>query len=379
MSSRFSKKTFKIICKICLVTVMLIELNGCFKHENQATNFSANNFNELKISSQKDILLGKKIIFYSKILKESRSLLIHLPKSYYDNSIYPKKYPVLYVLDGKSSFDYTCGVVDFMSSAGVNNNYQIPEMIVVAIPNKEPSQDNRFRDYSPTQVRDYYQYSGGGPLFLKFLSEELIPFINKNYRTMPFRILAGHSMGGLITTYDFLSNHSIFNAYIAMDPSLWWDNKMIFSMELQLRKNKLKKLIYISTYGKALRKNEYRNFVQMLVKKNSLPFRAKFQVFDNETHGSLPLVSLYNGLLFIFDGFHPNLDEFVNDPALINNHFAKFSQKMGIKFLPPEDLIHDVCVHAIKENPDKAKAVECFRINAANYPESYNATNAQHS
>jgi predicted alpha/beta superfamily hydrolase len=285
-----------------------------------------------------------------------------------------QKNPVLYVLDGESHFDYAAGMTDFMSAAGVTNNYQIPEVIVVAIPNKEPGKDNRFRDYSPTQVRDYYSESGGGVLFLKFLRDEIVPRIESEYRTIPLRILAGHSMGGLITVYDLLNTPSIFNAYIAMDPSLWWDNQLLFSQAKSLAAGILRSPLYLSTYGKAQRKEESREFVATLAAKNSSPFRSKFQVFESEGHGSLPIVSLYNGLLFIFDGFRPDLNSLVDDPTAIGRHFSKFSQTLGVNFLPPEDLIHLVCNATVADNPKKA--VDCFKVNVANYPSSYNAHNA---
>lgn len=270
-------------------------------------------------------------------------------------------------------FSCASRIVDFMSAAGLTNNYQIPELIVVAVPNKDPGKDNRFRDYSPSPVPNYYEESGGGKAFLKFLGDELIPQIEVGYRTMPLRILAGHSMGGLITTYDLLTAPSIFNAHIAMDPSLWWDKNFIFSLAHKLKNGLLSGPLYLSTHSKAQRKEESREFVRTLAMKNPLPFRSKFQVFEGESHGSLPMISLYNGLLFIFDGFHPDLNAFVEDPASIGKHFSKFSENLGLEFLPPEDLIHLVCAETNKENPDKA--IECFQVNVTNYPQSYNALN----
>ncbi len=347
---------------------------GCLGHSNMTSNPQLNSEEKIKVFEQQQIVLGKRVSFQSRILKEQRTYQVHLPKSYTDNSIYPKKYPVLYVLDGESHFEYASGITDFMSAAGVTNNYQIPELIVVAIPNKEPGEDNRFRDYSPTLVSDYYSESGGGDLFLKFLRDELVPQIESEYRTIPLRILAGHSMGGLITVYDLLNTPSIFNAYIAMDPSLWWDNKLLLTKAKKLKSGLLRAPLYLSTYEKAQRKEESKEFVTTLAKNNPSPFRSKFQVFESETHGSLPVVSLYNGLLFVFDQYHPNLNEFVQEPTSIGNHFSNFSKLLGVAFLPPEDLIRDVCAHTLKENPEKA--IACFQVNVANYPKSYNALNA---
>ena len=311
------------------ITILLLSIfgfSGC-------ASLVAVSSKELNISSREEIKLGDKFSFHSHTLNETRSYLIHLPKSYNDDSIYPKKYPVLYILDGESHFNYASGMVDFMSSAGVTNNYQIPELIVVAIPNKEPGKDNRFRDYSPTLVRDYYNESGGGDLFLKFLRDELIPHIESEYRTIPLRVLAGHSMGGLLTIYDFLNEPSIFNAHIAMDPSIWWDNKLLFKRAREIDLSNLAGSLYLSTYGFAQRREEYREFIGIIDAKKSAKLRTRFQVFESERHGSLPIVSLYNGLLFIFEGYRPvELNSFVENPSLIGKHFSKFSN-VGSRFL----------------------------------------------
>ncbi|MFP3594919.1 alpha/beta hydrolase, partial [Chryseobacterium sp. SIMBA_038] len=70
---------------------------------------------------------------------------------------------------------------------------------------------------------------GGSENFVKFMQEELKPFISKNYRTQDYSVLVGHSFGGLFAINVFLSHPDYFNAYVANDPSLWWDNKVTLS------------------------------------------------------------------------------------------------------------------------------------------------------
>ncbi|MCB9228962.1 MAG: hypothetical protein H6618_05060 [Deltaproteobacteria bacterium] len=325
-------------------------------------------------SSRKLIKADQEISFVSRILGEERAYRIHLPASYSDPSIAPKYYPVLYVLDGEDHFSYASGIVDFMSRGYISNNYQIPELIVVAVLNKSPGKDNRFRDYSPSAVPEFYSESGGGDNFLRFLREELAPAVDKEYRTLPFRVLAGHSMGGLIATYDMLKKSSIFNAFIAMDPSLWWDDGYIQKIANNLEVDKLRGAYYLSTYGKARRKKEYEAFVELLFAKNPDSLRTHFHVLENEQHSSLPVVSLYNGLRHVFDGFKPDLSSLAENPDLIDLHFEKFSRIIGVKYLPPEDLIHMICMETARERPEQA--VDCFIINTRNYPDSYNAFNA---
>jgi predicted alpha/beta superfamily hydrolase len=98
-----------------------------------------------------------------------------------------------------------------MSAEG---NEQLPEMIIVAVANTD-----RTRDLTPDKGNE----KGGSAAFLHFLEQELLPHVDKHYRTLPYRILAGHSLAGLFAIESFLKQ-SAFNSYLAIDPGLWWDN-----------------------------------------------------------------------------------------------------------------------------------------------------------
>ena len=137
-----------------------------------------------------------------------------------------QRFPVLYLLDGDAHFNSVVGMIQQLSQ--VNGNTIVPEMIVVAIPNTD-----RTRDLTPTHVESDppmmdsagSKTSGGGENFAAFLQKELIPHVDSSYLTQPFRVLIGHSFGGL-TVMNILTNHSkMFNAYIAIDPSMWYDKE----------------------------------------------------------------------------------------------------------------------------------------------------------
>src|SRR6185503_17329473 len=148
-----------------------------------------------------DINIGKKYSMRSKILKEERPYWVYLPNSY-DERNKKQRFPVLYLLDGDAHFQSASGVVQFMSSG------QIPEMIVVAIPNT-----NRTRDLTPTHSKigfdgneaTFLESSGGGDTFLKFMREELFAQIDSKFHTLPARILVGHSFGGLLAIHTLLA------------------------------------------------------------------------------------------------------------------------------------------------------------------------------
>ena len=155
---------------------------------------------------------------YSTVLSEQRDLLIHLPNNYNQNKMHD--YPVLYLLDGQRNFAHTLGTLDLL-----NQSNMAQEMIVVAIMNT-----HRTRDFTPTYDESYNEWglSGGADNFLDFIDKELMPYINKNYRANNFKIISGHSLGGLFSIYAMHSKPELFQAHFAFSPSLWWHKKVIF-------------------------------------------------------------------------------------------------------------------------------------------------------
>jgi len=328
------------------------------------------------------IQVGARFTIHSTILNEERPYLLYLPQSYGSKVFAPKKYPVLYLLDGDKHFQSASGVVQFMS-AGINGNIQIPEVIIVAIPNTI-----RNRDLTPTHCikgsdgkeTQAFASSGGGEAFQRFLKEELIPHIEGKYRTVPYRILVGHSLGGLLALDAFLRRPPVFQAYIAIDPSLWWDDRVLLrkAREVIPNANDLQGSVYISMANNphidpSVGENPRRDFNALLQSNASPRFRSRLQYFESEDHGSVPLLSLYHGLLFTFDGYKPSIGSVFENPSSIKSHFAKVSERLGIDILPPEEFLQIVGVEMLYQKHRPDKAIECFQINVENYPGSFNA------
>jgi predicted alpha/beta superfamily hydrolase len=160
--------------------------------------------------------IGEKVRIHSDILDEDRDILIYLPQDYGKSD---EKYPVLYLLDGEWHFIHTSGIVQFLARPRVEKT---PKMMVVAVVNT-----SRGRDFSPGTWPGYRSYTGGADDFIRFLKNELIPFIDKNYRSQTTKILTGHSLAGTFTLYTFLTQPEIFNAYIALSPCLFWHNRFM--------------------------------------------------------------------------------------------------------------------------------------------------------
>jgi uncharacterized protein len=320
--------------------------------------------------------VGERFVLHSEILKEDRPYLVYLPPSYNNRKFLPQKYPVLYLLDGDSHLPWASGVAYFMS-AGINWNYQIPELIIVAVPNTD-----RNRDLTPTHsAKDINgkagpSASGGGAdNFLNFLKEELIPHVEAKHRIQPYRVLVGHSLGGLLALHALQSRPQLFQAYVAMDPSIWWDDHVLTRRAEAVKTNAFCGSVYICMSDgnpvPAPWEIAIHDLVESLRKKSPPGFRASLEYFGKENHVSLPLLGLYHGLNFVFKGYSPTGNEW-DKPAALNAHFRQVSEKLGYSVLPPEKYIDDLGSWQLVSR-DTNSALASFQLNVSNYPGSFNA------
>ena len=252
----------------------------------------------LVAQQNEDIVLGNTFSIYSSILDENRTCLISVPDSYH-NSAEQKKYPVMILLDGSTHFKTAAGIVHFMSSDR-NRNHLMPETIIVAIENVD-----RERDFTVTKIQTTRPNTmGGGRNFLSFIETELIPYLDEHYRTEPYRLLAGHSLGGLLTVNAYMDEHSIFNAFLAIDPSIWWDDQMMLEKVNAIQPPSFQKKLYIATanQGEAnveRNKNRHDALFALINERADEPEHIHHDYFENENHRSVPLVALYHGLKYL--------------------------------------------------------------------------------
>lgn len=166
----------------------------------------------------------------SSVLGERREITVHLPESY--GSTAALRYPVLYVLDGSSHAGHTAESARLLARIGA-----IPETIIIGIPS---SGENRARDYTPPFMQaggpDEKKLPGQADRFLRFLEVELIPHVERRYRTTGERMLAGNSRGGLFVVYSLLERPALFSSRFAYSPALWRDgNRIVAELESSLR------------------------------------------------------------------------------------------------------------------------------------------------
>lgn len=341
------------------------------------------------------ISFGRIDSLQSKNLNELRGIWIHIPKGF--NTSRESRYPVLYLLDGDSHFYSVSGMVRQLSV--INGNTILPEMIIVGIPNTD-----RARDLTPTYVKSD-PTSGGAEKFLDFIENELIPYIDKKYPTINHRTLIGHSIGGLAVVNTLIKRPQLFNNYLAIDPSLWWDNQTLLKKaDSVLNQNKFKgKSLYVAvaknlltdmtgigineverdTTNISLGTRSVLEFVKSaeIIKDNQLRFNWKY--YQNEEHGSIPLIAEYDGLQYLFSwyklkGIEKFLDSNTKAEDLINLmtiHYENISNNYGYKILPPEQLIN-MMGFGFMSHQQNDKAFALLNMNAKNYPKSPNVYDA---
>ena len=328
------------------------------------------------------IVIGKKHNIYSRILDEERSIWIYLPASYNDSVYSQQSYPVLYIFDGDSHFHSVTGIQQYLSKGLYA---MIPEMITVAILNTD-----RTRDLTPTHdsielwknQKVNFNTSGGGEKFFSFLNEELIPYIDSTYHTSGYRILTGHSFGGLTVINTLLKHTGTFDAYIAIDPSLWWNDRNLLNHSDSILSSQdfNGKILYFSMANKALTEHDtttdhsraIKEFQKILSRHDDNGLQWKFRYFDDEDHGSISLPSEYYGLKYIFDGYQADPKENAYHPEQIIKLYSALSEKLHFTFLPPESLVDWVGNYCVKLE-EFNNALQLFELNIKNYPQSYNA------
>lgn len=235
----------------------------------------------------------------SNILNEERTCLIKLPTSYNEATASNKNYPILILLDGSSHFKITTTAVKELSSE-INSETSIAETIIVAIENTD-----RERDFTVTKIKTRRtNTTGGGKNFMSFMEEELLPYLDKNYRTRPNRTLIGHSLGGLFTLNVYLDKNSAFNSFISIDPSIWWDEDTMQRKVDSFNPVYPGKKLYIATanQGEAnYERNKKRHdlFYTLIQNKAAQGGHLYHQYFEDEDHRSIPEKAIYEGLRFL--------------------------------------------------------------------------------
>lgn len=308
----------------------------------------------------------------STVLGEERVMLVRTPPGYETNKL---KYPVLYMTDGDGHMGHTAATIDFLTRNG-----RISDLIIVGVTNTD-----RTRDLTPTKPAAknaagelQWPTSGGADNFLKFFETELIPAIEKDYRVQPYRIFAGHSLGGLFAIHAMISKPGLFNSYVAVSPSLQWDNESTLKRAEEFLKNQkeFNVTLYVSLgYEPGGIGDSFEHFKAVLAKTSIKGFQFQTEHLTDEDHGSVVLRSHYAGLRKVYEGWQGPRD--LQSGAILGGlkgadaHYAKLSQRFGYAIPVPEQLINQMGYqHLFDGQPEEAITV--FKTNVERYPDSAN-------
>jgi uncharacterized protein len=235
-----------------------------------------------------DFVIGDKISFESKVLDERKTIVVIPPYNYKDRP--GEKFPVVYVLDPGNNLFATFGIVNYYSDM----LKIIPRMIIVGIVSND-----REKDYLPAPSKDY-PTGGGAGKFLRFINSELVPFIDSAYPSSSERCIIGHSAGGLFAVYALENQPELFNSFICIDPSLWYDDQScVRQMPDFLKNNKdIKKSIFISLSNE--KGMGVFPFIDALETYAPEGLKWDYIHYKNETHNSLGFKSICAGFEMVY-------------------------------------------------------------------------------
>lgn len=293
----------------------------------------------------------------SDILQEEREIIVTLPEGYGETD---SRYPVIYLLDAEQNIRHASGTADVLTRTG-----GMPPAIHVGIASAD-----RDKNFTPSKM-SHVAKSGGGPKFLEFITEELKPFIEKNFRTHPFSILEGHSLGGTFTVFAMMERPNEFDAYVVVSPALWWNEegqteraKEFFSDGKKFNKAAFFAIGTEDGYGM---RRDLKRFIEVLEASNLSEFRWEHVELEGEGHMSAPLRAHYFGMKHIFSDMQTPPEMFdAFDAGEFLAHEKRIAAKYGLEAKQTGESYMRLAFHLMEQNEEEA-ALAVLRRNADAY------------
>ena len=250
---------------------------------------------QIKKISETDFVIGKSVEIQSEALNETRLLNIYLPLSY--EAELDKTYPVIYLLDGAKDEDFIhiSGIVQFGSFSWIS---MLPESIVVGIANTDRKRDFTYPSKNKLDQKEF-PTSGKSKRFINFIENELQPFVNSEYRTTKEKTIIGQSLGGLLATEILFTSPNLFDNYIIVSPSLWWDDEKL--LDRATKEYVSNKFIYIAggKEGEVMERTAKELFNKLNQKQRSNT-NLSYDFMPTKTHGDALHIAVYNAFTKIY-------------------------------------------------------------------------------
>lgn len=296
--------------------------------------------------------------FQSETLQQDVNIQVALPESYPDSDTFA--YPIVYVLDGSTQFDHLVGTVRFLSTYSI-----IPEMIVVGV-----AANQRLTYFTPTEIEQFAGRSGQADRYAHFLFEELEGALAESYRIAPYRLVFGHSLSGLFTSYLALQPDPPIHAALSVSPSLWWDDFSVLAAQQREEQSASPRHWFVSMASEPDEMAEgYSKLLQSLARQPRSELVWHTREYPDETHDSTPLVAAAHGLRAIFQNFNavPEID--VMPLAKLDAFYQAAEAHYGYRF--PMS-VHQYNVYGLKAayEGQAAWGVEILSRGVEQFPES---------
>lgn len=227
-------------------------------------------------------------------LNETRRLNIYLPEGYTVDST--QTYNVIYLLDGSADEDFihVSGLVQFCNFSWINI---LPPTIVIGISNVDRKRDFTFST-TIQKDKDDFPTTGESAKFISFIENELQPYINRTYKTNGNKMLIGQSLGGLLATEILYSKPQLFNQYLIVSPSLWWNAESLLKGNPEILNgnysNNTELFVAVGNEGKIMERDAKKLYKQL--KKSKAPnLSVEFKFLGNKNHATIMHQAILNG------------------------------------------------------------------------------------
>lgn len=259
--------------------------------------------------------------------EQTRTISVRVPTSYSASA--ELSYPTLYLLDAQSNLDYTLAVVDFLAANGL-----IPELIVVGL----HAGSTRTRDYLPKNPKLSGPVSGDADQFMTYVEKELIPFVESSYRMSGYRILSGHSYGGVFVTHTMVRQSQLFQAYLTQSPFL--DDaigpavieRLGAALHSDSQHSPSREVFYYLNWGNEPNLEPQIHAFKTLVQTDSPESMDwRFHRAPEQTHMTTRLLGQYNGLVALFEDHWPLSPSAIaqGGASAVTAHLDKLSKRLG--------------------------------------------------
>jgi len=308
----------------------------------------------LREATTEDIILGQRVRMQSASFGTERTVLVHLPDGYEGSE---DQYPVLMVVGG----DY------FLPAAGVATylagDSRMPEVIVVAVPIED-----WVAEFTYTPTRDtaaFYATAGGADQLQRFLSDEVIPYIDATYRVLPLRILVGHSLGGLFAVETMTRYPELFQVTIAISPSLFYnDGDWVERLPAYLQNARSREqVLYLALANETAIPPYMERAVELLGRHAPRGVSFAFEHSPKESHVSVALPALVQGLRSAFAGWSfGDVEMWTLGAEGIRAHFDSLRTRLGVDIPLPRNEIIAHGFHAMERHQEVDAAIEMFLL-----------------